>query len=325
MQFADLMPVDMARDKIRDLGLKEVKTSIHDLPAKVLDDGSIAMSLDGGILPLTRFAATQVANLSGLKKQSFQDYVDNADIVTKMLRHSLGKRTGDVFVSYNRDAVYHVQSDVAVHINPSEVFDLAVEALSQAKKEARVDTIRFDKGVLTTRFVTDVHQNPTRRVGDVSHGGVVVGVNGQISVAPYLYRLVCTNGAVRCTSYPDMSKDAATVKGYVQSTVQQLMEVAQRDLDLFMSMDNEFIDNPAHLFNRVTRESGVSDRHSRLIGDAIPSMERVGDNHTRYDMVNLVSALANSTGDLHFQYYAGAFLDAFIQHRCGSCGSRLVG
>lgn len=322
ISYDSLTPAEIAREKIVALGINQVKTNIRELSFGIMDDGSVGVKVDKSTLSLSKNASTQISNLTGVNRRNLSEYMENRELVSSMIKHSLSKRSGEIQIMYNKDGIYNVSSGLTEHIHPLQVFDVAAETIGPDK--FKVDTVSFDKGRVGFKFVTAFNKNPNRRVGDYTHGGIFIESNGYVSVSPYLLRLVCTNGMVRNSVYPDMAKDIQTVKSYVSNTVSNMIEQSQKDLDIFVSLDDHTVDNPYAMFVRASREIGLSDRFARRISEVLPSMEKHGESYTYYDMLNLVSSLANSTGNNRYQAIAGNFMDSFRYCRCENCGSKLV-
>ncbi len=196
------------------------------------------------------------------------------------------------------------------------------------------DAFEFDLRVPEThdRGVGGHPASATREVGDITTGGLTIGLDRKHNLAPtvqpYLYRLVCTNGMV--TQDPGLKVDARGQTG--EEILAELEAVAQRafsrvedQMAAFYDLQNQRVDNPERVLTAIAREQRIPDR--ALVGlIQLAASEEIGDNPTMFDLVNLVTNSANRTsrpgGRRRLELAGGAVVEDHAA-RCGHCQSLL--
>ena len=172
------------------------------------------------------------------------------------------------------------------------------------------------------------------RVGDVTTGGVRLGLNIKQGLAPtveeYLYRLVCTNGMVRPDSGLKVDARGQTVEEVLME-IEGLAELAfsraERSIQHFYDLRQQRVSNPERAIRTLAREQGIPNRSMVALLDLAAS-EEMPDDASMFDVVNLVTNFANSPqirndGGRTLLEGAGGAVVADHAARCGHCQQKV--
>ncbi len=245
----------------------------------------------------------------------------------------------------SRDEVALVHGDFGISemrdssIEPVEVRRLVEVAAQVVSPKALVDT--WQNG--HDEFRLDVHVNPRnkkgvggdRKVGDITCGGLRMGQNRKRNLAPWLarytYRLVCTNGMEIADEALRIDIRAASASGIVEMFKQQAQRawaLVEQDIASYYDLRNVKVDDPSQAMFRIGKEAGLPDRTITTLISYVPSViEYPGADVTMFDLVNIVTNLANSPGVKDkparaLQSLGGSIVTDHAS-RCGVCRSRL--
>ena len=113
-------------------------------------------------------------------------------------------------------------------------------------------------------------------------------------VAPFQYRLVCTNGQLSRQADHAIDARGMTVEqvlNELERQAQLAFSKVEHDVQAFYELRNVPVENPERVLARVAREHGLSDRvRIRLIERAA----EIEGTPTMFDIVNLVTNSANA-------------------------------
>lgn len=174
-----------------------------------------------------------------------------------------------------------------------------------------------------------------RKIGDVTSGGVRVGLNLKQGLAPtveeYLYRLACTNGMTIEDSALKVDARGQTVDEVI-AEIEHLAEIAfsraEQSMKHFYALKNQPVDNVERSLRAIARERGIPDRSMVALMD-LAAGEDMPDNPSMFDVVNLVTNFANSPsitrdGGRLILEGAGGSVVADNAARCGHCQQKVV-
>lgn len=172
------------------------------------------------------------------------------------------------------------------------------------------------------------------KVGDVTAGGVRVGINLKQGLAPtveeYMYRLVCTNGMTMQDTGLKMDARNSTVDEVLKE-VEGMAEIAfsrvERSIQHFYDLRQQRVNNPERALRTIGRERGIPERSMGALMD-LAAGEDMPDDPSMFDVVNLVTNFANSpavTRDGGRLILEGAGGSVISDHaaRCGHCQQKV--
>lgn len=170
------------------------------------------------------------------------------------------------------------------------------------------------------------------RVGDITAAGmrfVLDMKHGRApSAQPWAMRLACTNGM-------EMTTDLTKVDGRGLSVDEVLWDLEmksseafarlEREVAAFYEMRNTPVANPERRLRAIANERGIPDRSLMRMLDVAP--EVLGDNSTEFDLVNVITNLANrmtNDGGRMLLERAGGHLVTEHSVRCHTCNHVLA-
>lgn len=228
-------------------------------------------------------------------------------LLTDMLRNTLLK---DARVAMTGDYVHGITEWGREEFTPAHLTKVALNVLDPESEVTRlVDTpgfFGFDVRVPESASVGVVENGEAydprveSKVGDVTTGGIRLGVNIKQGLAPtveeYLYRLVCTNGMTTMDAGLKVDARGQTVDE-VMAELEQMAEIAfgrvEKTIQHFYDLRNQRVDNVERALRAIARERGIPDRSSVALMD-LAAGEDMPDDPTMFDVVNLITNFANS-------------------------------
>jgi hypothetical protein len=281
--------------------------------------------------PVTPAGLESVANWLGVP-WTFVKGLD-PDLAEALL-NGLAARAGvaQVQVQHNDEGVIALYDPHVMPIEPVRYLILAGRVIDP---DAPVD-----RAILTQReFLLDVvvpegfdrgiGGDPA--VGDITRGGLRFTQNRHKNmapqVAPYLYRLVCTNGMELANAMPAIdARGSSTEEVLAQLELHAQTAVDRLDeyISQFYALRDTQVPNPERWLRRFGNEHGFS---TRVLDRMLAMAPGLGDNPTEFDLVNLVTNQANDpsvgTGLLRDLQQSGAAAVSDHAARCDHCQHRL--
>ncbi len=204
------------------------------------------------------------------------------------------------------------------------------------------DTFALDVRVPTTyrrglggdpESLVPAADDPHRQVGDITAGGLRVELNRKRNLSPtaqpYAQRLACTNGM----EFQDLGLKIDARGSSVEEVLAEFEALAERafsrvedQIAAFYELRSLRADNPERMLHALATEQRIPARSLDLLLAAAPALE----NPTEFDVINLVTNLANSPdltnegGRMLLERAGGAYV-AEHAARCGQCQQRLRG
>lgn len=230
----------------------------------------------------------------------------------------------------------------AISIIPSNYPVLTVKEAFHTVREFIPPTSRVSNFMTTDRstsieFVTEVNENarlvPGTHVGvdDFSHAGLELRMEGgRPLLTEYVFRLVCTNGAMRVerssTQKSNGSRDE--MFSFLRTTVGEILSGSNQLLHRFVNTSSMPVVDPHRALRQIIRMNGISGVVAATLYENL--QKAMPADPTYYDLVNLVTATARDYRATHqnrtiaLQTIAGKFVaDVTDKHSCGACGAVL--
>lgn len=241
--------------------------------------------------------------------------------------------------------VTQVRSPETTIISPKRYVEVAIEVMGE---DAQVvswtcdpDVVQFDLIVPEGRDFgwggdrkTKVENREGKKVGDITGGGLRFGQDRKRNLAPwvqqFLFRLACTNGMeTRDDSYKVDARGASAIEllHQLEESARLAFNTVEDTITSFYDLRNEEVKHPTQAVMRLADEQGLPNRTRMDLADLVPGVIGNDGNATMFDVVNLVTNAANSTGmrlneQRRLQAAGGAEV---VQHaaRCKACAAKL--
>lgn len=309
MNVPQIMSLDAGREIISRVPFSSHRVKVQNIQA-VYEGGRLGMVVDDQVFAAqSKPVLKEICSTLGIDIDALAEYRDSSNLVHSMIRHSLDRRaTKEITVVTSGDQVHEVLPENRGWCDPIQVFDMIAEA--GKNRIIGLDAqygIREDETKRTFRFVTDQTAAPLKQVDDVSHAGIYVSTNGQLTTGAFCYRLACTNGMLR-------SRDVITHQRIIDRK-DDLRVLVERQLDDAFKMVNEFVgqhgvseDDPVNFLSGLTRGNRVNDRNSRLLTD---SLNELPSTPSRYDLINLITSRAIAHNDEKFEWLGASAVDMY--------------
>ncbi len=302
-----LLSLDQLAQKIEGLRQRNVSTTLGGLQFSATNNG---VSISQHDLDFSG-VYSRTLNVLGLPSGAMTEYKDDPELLQRMLRSSQSRRSGEaVCLSILGDRVVSIEPGSGSGLDFGDLLPI-VQRLPQLAGVQGADV--DDAGHLALRLVAQHSATPARAVGDVSHSGVLVELNGAVKASPYVYRMVCTNGMHRETMGTSVSAGSHLTReammAAAQVVVQQAYDVARQLLQDFVLSDEHAVTNPTAYLTHMLHDLRIPARHQVALLARVPSMERP----TVYGLVNLLTS------------YAQEHENPRTRHRFEQIGSTVLG
>lgn len=241
-------------------------------------------------LPLNnKYVSRGLRDLTGANLNNLKPFGDDQELLNDTVRHLFKKsKTPRVKVKRVDGSVKAIYGPDSSEIQPLQVFDTLVSALGVEK----VEPLQNHYDEFFFKLITGETGHPLQAVNDISHVGLAVSVNGKVSAAPYVHRLVCTNGLTTT----DVAEQDAVQYGSDGSfnlevfarACQRVKSASEKMLKSFLETAAIPLENPAVAIDRVA-SARLGPRLGRKFMDELPSY---GAIDTYYDLTNAITAFA---------------------------------
>jgi len=246
-----------------------------------------------------------------------------------------------VRVAYNDAGLIRVDEPGRQLIEPVQLLDIAADVLGSDDSEITrmIDTqaeFAFDVRVSEqANYGIGGDMPGDAQVGDITAGGLGFTYNRKLNHAPsvesYLYRLVCTNGMRRRD--PGLRVDGRgqtvdEVLAEINAMARQAFSRVESDIRHFYDLREVKVANPERELIAIARDHGIPDRSLNRL-TKLASSEALPDEPTRFDLVNLITNLANDPairndgGRLILETVGGSVIEDHSA-RCGHCHSKVI-
>jgi hypothetical protein len=262
----------------------------------------------------------------------------------------LARHADQVTVRYDDNGVSEIFKSTLTRIEPRRLVEAAMRVIA-------TDAPVVEWAITPDEFYLDTIAPETlnfgrggdRAVGDITAGGLVIGLDRKHNLAPTvarrLYRLACTNGYE--TRNDSMKVDARGLS--VEQVLAEFEEIANRafqdveaEIESFYETRNERIEGDVtQAVIRIAAERGLPDRTAHRLAVRVPEMmneveERMraqgGDGAAQPSMFDLINLITNQANDPALAgrrpvrqtlYRAGGDLITEHHERCSHCQQRL--
>lgn len=290
-------------------------------------------------VPATGASLDALAKFFGIPGKFFERITPEEQnfLLNRRMEHTGGELT----LIYDQDeGIKEVRKPGQVVVEPVRLVDAAMRVLPGdsliIEDWLTGDDFRFDT-IVPEGFERYIGGDP--QVGDITRGGVRIGQDRKNNTAPwvqgYTYRLACTNGM----EIPDHSikvdarhLDARQIENAFEAEIRRAVDRLESDIQAYYDLRNtEVGGDPTGAVRRIGRERGLPARTLGRLEDMVPAMvSEAGGNPTMFDVVNLITNLANdpslnvqSTTVRGLQTAGGAVVHEHST-RCGTCHSRIT-
>lgn len=195
--------------------------------------------------------------------------------------------------------------------------------------------VEVPEDLLSYSWTTHLPVRDGARVGDLTAGGLRFGVDLKRglapSVQPFTFRLACTNGMEHTDTGLKVDARGLSVEEVLADLEVQAERAFSRvesQIEHFYRMRDQPVENPEREIIRLANERGLPQRSVTRLLEAAPT-EALPDDPTRFDVVNLITNLANSPamrndGGRMLLERAGGSIVSDDAVRCGHCHARIV-
>jgi hypothetical protein len=237
-----------------------------------------------------------------------------------------------VRVTFNDDHILDIREPGRQLIERGALLDIAASVMGteQAPIVRLINTqeeFAFDVHV---PFDYDRGVGGDVKVNDITAGGIGIHYDAKMNLAPtverYLHRLACTNGMRRKELGMKVDARGQTVDevlAEVGALAEQLMSGVESDIRHFYELRERPVDNPERQIIALARDFKIPDRSTKKLLH-LASTEEMPDNPSEFDVLNLVTNLANHPeirndgGRLLLERVGGGII-ADQAARCGHC------
>lgn len=202
-------------------------------------------------------------------------------------------------------------------------------------KEVSIESAQLHNGGFNFKLLIPGVEKEVR-MGDIVKAGIDFGfadrsaylpATGNIlSLGSYMYRLICTNGAVsrECVGKKFFRGEEGFTLNRIASLVDNSARQLQGKLDYLQVLADRVVDDPLQWIRNISKEYAIGDRIQGKIWESY----QVEPDPTEYGMINAVTRAANGetiTPALRNRLQAfGGHLFTEERHRCSQCSSVLV-
>lgn len=321
MRFDEFMSLAQVRGSFEDLGYSDKVVELKKLDVDVVkqESGSLTLVLgnEGVGLPVGRSAESSLKALTGLSPRMYSDYVEDPDLVRRMINHSLHKRQ-DVTLRLQtaRGMVLAVHDSVAPAITPTDILN----RFQQLDPECRFDAFHFNERNMQLEWglMTRRSQEPPKRVGEASHAGIHVTCNGYVQVAPYVVTLVCTNGMLGEHRYPASAKTNEDLSLKFDEILSNAILESTKMLNQLIESDSIHVQNVGGYLAHIGQQAGLN---QRMTAELVRRSVTLRENSTAYDVTQLITATANELEQPALKRFGWQIQQSFSEHRCSHCAS----
>lgn len=326
-----MLTLDAARNEVNQMQVTDQLIRLDGMKVSYLGDGKLNVETDSGkYVTDWKKGARMLADHTGIDGSYFKEYEDEPELITKMIEHSLSKRSNKtVRLITSGSSLWEVFTKDYPWMPPHRTFDTVFETIQSKLPIMGVQAVGWDQDLrCSIKFVTEENKQPSvvpgthNRVNDFSHTGVWLRCNGKVETSAYLYRLVCSNGAMvehrRATH-----RTYATMDESIRQNTLLALNDSRKLLDEFVNLAERKAPNPSAFITHVARVNRYPDR---MIADIVERLPALPPNPTMYDVVNTVTAIAHESEDNpdQFDWFGGSLIRAYNDKCCSQCARTLA-
>ena len=329
MSRNELIEVSDARTKLVDANINHVSLKPQDLESVVIADDIVTVGVrtndQVSTYGLQQKVLSSFRKSTGISKDILKQLQGNDELSVQVVRHILSKQEENMAITTSHNTVIDVEKGAGVFLDPLTIFDYVAQSDINIKGVSGINI--QDKGV-RMNFVTETALDRPRKVGELSHAGFVVDINGSISIHPYVYTLICTNGMIGSRHGKEIRTNLPTMeeaRHWLDQAIIEIQPQAEHFLNHYVELDNQLVDQPGIVISAIGREHGLADRHVRNMQERIPALlaEAPDNVASMYDIIGLMTNYAQSRGrdsQLVLESVAGTTSEEYAAHvHCPQC------
>lgn len=320
-----MLTLEQAKNQIDLFQIKDQLVQVDALDVNLVGESLLVKSEAGQFMVGYKKALGSFKDHTGINIKSLLEYQDDPDLTKKMIDHSLQKRVKKQirFVSSGTD-IWEILDKEYPWVCPTETFGEVTRTLEKETDILGLSTVEFDDQLrCVARFVTKEAKVPSKsrrdgthdRVNDFSHSGIWLRCNGKVETCGFVYRMVCSNGLMREHRMTEHKTNSGLLESIQKNTLLALQD-SRKSLDEFLELADQPVDNPALFINHVAR---VHHYPARMVTKVIEQLPTLPKNATRYDLVNLVTAMEHTEKDQAYGWLGGNIVGEFHHHLCNNC------
>ena len=283
-------------------------------------------------IPLADKTLTLMGRFLGAK------FINNCDPdeTAFILNRRLGARSGHIVLDYTPDTLDEIRTTGMERMDPRGTIDVALRVLGEDAPVINAfndyTNFRFDVVVRDgSEFIGgDV------AVNDITKGGLRFGQDIGNRRAPwvstFLYRLVCTNGMEVEDVQPPIdfrNKTLASIYPLLEERAREYLGAVNHQIDAFYDLREKRVGDAYAMLARLRQEHGFSARMLNEMVDRVPILIDNPEDASMFDVVNLVTNLANlpeigkDGGRRGLELVGGSVITEHA-HRCPRCQSSIT-
>ena len=263
----------------------------------------------------------------------------DADVQDTILNLLMGRKPGDFVVGVGKSGtIQEIRSPGMERIDPRAVIDVAARVVGD---DAQVidgwrdaTEYRFD---VVVRDGSDYAIGGDPKVNDITKGGLRFGQDTKHRlapwVAPFLFRLVCTNGMEhpQVGSPVSLRQSISEAMGELELAARLAFDRVETEIAAFYDLRNKKVGDAEQMLIRLQRERGFSSSALTKMLERVPALVEDPADATLFDVVNVVTNIANLPGTVEKPNarrkleQAGGFVISDHAARCPRCQSALGG
>lgn len=248
---------------------------------------------EGASLDVDEVPEKTILRTVGLSRKFLESCRDNVDLARSALDQ--GRRAEDCRVLMIRQGTRLVGMTRAqkddLTLSPMDVWD-AIRDQEGIMAAAGITPMR--NGELDIRLVVQENRQPVRRPGDVTQLGVRINIGSKVSLNPYLFRLVCSNGMQAQENGDIQVVSLADPLESLRSLFGETLIRARAFGDRFIQADDVTVPNPHEYVMRSLRIAGANDSLRSRVADGLSEH---APNGTLYEILNIMTAIARESAD----------------------------
>lgn len=223
------------------------------------------------------------------------------DVQQFLLSTLLARKPGEIAIDITEGGIQDIRPAGRERMDPRIAIDVAAKVVGadapvissfRDLKEYRFDVVVKDGSEF---------QGGDAKVNDITKGGLRFGQDTQHRLAPwvntFLYRLVCTNGmeVAAATEHKVTlkGKSMAEVRVALEEAALTQMALVNNQITAFYDMRTKKVDDPYQLVRRLSREGRYPARVLSALEDRMPIAIPDQSDATMFDVVNLITNMAN--------------------------------
>ena len=325
----ELIEVDAARTKIVEANIQQVTLKPQDLYSVSLRENvmTIGVSTDADVITygLQQKVLSNFRKSTGISKDILKQLTGNDTLSKNVVKYILSQQEEPMSIVTSHNTVIDVEKGEGVFLDPTAIFDYIISRDIGIIGVAGINI--QDKGV-RMNFVTEVSAERPRKVGELSHAGFIIDVNGDISIKPYVYTLVCTNGLIGSRMDQVVRANLPTMeeaRHWLDEVIMNVQSQAEHFLNYYVNLDNQIVDQPGTVISAIAREHGLANRHIANMQERVPVLlaEAPDNAASMYDIIGLMTNYAQSCGrDSQYvlESVAGTVSEEYSEHiHCPQC------